>query len=121
MTTALQEQPTTAAGQGPSLAELAQSALDGLDHVASELELRWGIGRLRLVVDDDGPGIGLGRVGAGQGIGNMIDRIGAVGGTLDVGRSPTGGARITATIPLRIASDAPAPGPGASADAGRGR
>jgi hypothetical protein len=35
------------------LPDLAQAALDGLDHVASEMELKWGVGRLRLLVDDE--------------------------------------------------------------------
>jgi hypothetical protein len=42
-----------AIGQDPSLAELAQAALDGLDHIATEMELRWGVGRLRLLVEDE--------------------------------------------------------------------
>ncbi|MDA1091480.1 MAG: hypothetical protein O3A85_14375 [Proteobacteria bacterium] len=29
-----------------------QSVIDGLDHVASELENKWGVGRLRLLVDN---------------------------------------------------------------------
>ncbi len=53
MTAAPQERRTTATiGHGPSLAELARAALDGLDHTATEMELRWGVGRLRLLVDD---------------------------------------------------------------------
>ena len=42
-----------AIGQDPSLAELAQAALDGLDHIATEMELRWGVDRLRLLVEDE--------------------------------------------------------------------
>ena len=30
-----------------------QAAIDGVDHVASECELRWGVGRLRLLVSND--------------------------------------------------------------------
>jgi hypothetical protein len=53
VTAAPQERRTTATiGHGPSLAELARAALDGLDHTATEMELRWGVGRLRLLVDD---------------------------------------------------------------------
>lgn len=33
--------------------EQIRSALDGLDHLAAEMERKWGIGRLRLVVGDD--------------------------------------------------------------------
>ena len=53
MTTARQERESTAIGHGPSLAELAQAAIDGLDHIATEMELKWGVGRLRLLVDDE--------------------------------------------------------------------
>jgi len=59
---------------------------------------------LRIVVEDDGPGIAADRIDAGQGIGNMRDRIGAVGGELTITRPSTGesrGTTITATIPLR--------------------
>ena len=35
-----------------SLQRQAQAALDALDHVASDMERKWGVGRLRLLVDD---------------------------------------------------------------------
>ncbi len=30
-----------------------RSVIDGVDHVAVEMENKWGVGRLRLLVDDD--------------------------------------------------------------------
>ncbi len=30
-----------------------QAVIDGVDHVAAEMEKEWGVGRLRLLVDDD--------------------------------------------------------------------
>ncbi len=30
-----------------------KSVIDGVDHVAVEMENKWGVGRLRLLVDDD--------------------------------------------------------------------
>jgi hypothetical protein len=42
-----------ATGEHRRLTDLAQAALDGLDHVATEMELKWGVGRLRLLVDDE--------------------------------------------------------------------
>ena len=39
----------------PSLSEIEESTaiVDGVDHVATEMEQRWGAGRLRLLVGDD--------------------------------------------------------------------
>jgi signal transduction histidine kinase len=58
--------------------------------------------RLRFEVDDDGPGLDGGVVQPGHGLGNMLDRIVAVGGTLDVGRSASGGTRVDGRIPLDV-------------------
>ena len=55
---------------------------------------------LQFVVEDDGPGVGADAVRHGHGLGNMVDRMVAVGGSLDVGRSDSGGTRIVGTIPL---------------------
>jgi hypothetical protein len=35
-----------------SVERLAQAALDGLDHLGAEMEVKWGVGRLRLLADD---------------------------------------------------------------------
>ena len=51
-------------------------------------------------VADDGPGFDLGRRPAGQGLTNMRDRIGAVGGSLDVGSAPGAGVRLDGVVPL---------------------
>lgn len=55
---------------------------------------------LRFDVEDDGPGIGDGVVAHGHGLGNMIDRLVAVGGTLHVGRAASGGMRVDGSIPV---------------------
>jgi protein-histidine pros-kinase len=54
-----------------------------------------------LVVADDGAGIDSSAIGKPQshGLAGMKHRIGAVGGTLRVGRSTTGGTEITALVP----------------------
>lgn len=55
---------------------------------------------LRFDVEDDGPGIGDGVVAHGHGLGNMIDRLVAVGGALHVGRAASGGMRVDGSIPV---------------------
>jgi signal transduction histidine kinase len=60
---------------------------------------------LRFQVDDDGPGIADGAVQHGHGLGNMVDRVVAVGGTLEVGRSVSGGTRIDGHVPLAVRTD----------------
>jgi signal transduction histidine kinase len=56
---------------------------------------------LRFVVEDDGPGIGPDAVQPGHGLGNMLDRMVAVGGDVTIGSgTSTPGTRIVGTIPL---------------------
>ena len=59
-----------------------------------------------LVVSDDGAGIAPAAIGKPQsrGLAGMKHRIGAVGGTLRIGRSNDGGAEITALVPHRSRS-----------------
>jgi len=54
---------------------------------------------IRLTVSDDGAGMPSGRNGDGIGITSMRDRIGAVGGQLDIISAPRNGTSIQATIP----------------------
>jgi signal transduction histidine kinase len=55
-------------------------------------------GELRFGVEDDGPG----RIGSrrGTGIDNMHRRVEEVGGRLVIGERPSGGARVTGTVPI---------------------
>ena len=61
-------------------------------------------GVLDVVVEDDGPGVDVEQVRPGHGLGNMADRVGAVGGSLSVERAVSGGARVVCRIP--VAADA---------------
>lgn len=61
-------------------------------------------GALLLVVDDDGCGLPVRRTESGVGLGSMRDRVEGVGGTLMLSRSPLGGARVLARIPLAVPS-----------------
>ena len=58
---------------------------------------------VELVVDDRGPGFSesLGHV-EGFGLLGMGERVSALGGTLDLGRSPDGGARVSVSVPIFI-------------------
>jgi len=51
------------------------------------------------VIEDDGSGFAGAALSNGRGLANMRDRIESVGGTLTVGASGAGGARILATLP----------------------
>jgi signal transduction histidine kinase len=56
---------------------------------------------LRLIVDDAGPGLGDGGAARrGHGLDNMADRLGAVGGELELTASPTGGTRVCGAVPV---------------------
>lgn len=56
-------------------------------------------GALALTIEDDGPGFDPASVPRGQGLVNMADRIGAVGGQLSVWSQPGSGVRVQAVVP----------------------
>ena len=65
------------------------------------------------VVADDGAGFDVRSRGAGAGFTNMLDRLGALGGTLRVESAPGRGAKVTGVVPIQGgASDAAAAGRG---------
>jgi signal transduction histidine kinase len=77
---------------------------------------------LTFEVADDGPGFGgaaatAGAGGSGQGLQNMADRLGAVGGTVVWEDAPGGGARVRGSVPVAAAPtpDEPVDPPAASA------
>jgi signal transduction histidine kinase len=71
-------------------------------------------GRLTVVVADDG--VGGAELGDGSGVQGLVDRVGALSGTLGVHSPPGEGTRVTASIPLTEAAAAETvPGAGAQA------
>jgi signal transduction histidine kinase len=84
--------------------EALQNAAKHAPGAAVRVQLSEDDGAVRFVVEDDGPGlgpsVGAGVIRHGHGLGNMVDRTGAVGGTIEVGRSASGGARIVGTVPV---------------------
>jgi signal transduction histidine kinase len=63
--------------------------------------------RLVFEVQDSGAGFDPTSQGRGAGMTNMMDRVGAVGGSLRVESSPGGGTTVGASIPLRVAVTEP--------------
>jgi signal transduction histidine kinase len=64
-------------------------------------------GELRFEVADDGPGFDVAAAAQGHGFVNMRDRLGAIGGTLEVQSAPGEGTRVRGRIP--VGAEAPDP------------
>ena len=58
-------------------------------------------GDLRFEVSDDGPGIDPERVASGAGLTNMRDRVGAIGGNVEIAPVNGGGTAVRGVIPLQ--------------------
>jgi signal transduction histidine kinase len=61
--------------------------------------------QLRLEVRDDGEGFDVASARGGDGLQNMRDRLGAVGGHVDVTSEPGKGTCVTASVAIRTSSD----------------
>jgi signal transduction histidine kinase len=59
-------------------------------------------GVLRFAVSDDGRGFDPATIGSSSGLQNMSDRMGALGGQLQIDASPGAGTRITGSVPAQI-------------------
>ena len=57
-------------------------------------------GRLRFAVEDDGVGFDPDRVAGGLGFANLADRVGALGGTVEVGSRPGRGTCVRGSVPV---------------------
>lgn len=64
--------------------------------------LRYGADDVTVQVDDDGQGGDVHILGDGSGILGMRERASTLGGSLSVGRSPLGGYRVTAALPVQV-------------------
>jgi signal transduction histidine kinase len=65
------------------------------------LSLREEGGQLAFVVADDGAGFEPGRMNGGVGLTNMSDRVGAIGGRLDIESAPGQGVTVRGWVPLQ--------------------
>jgi len=94
---------------------LTQQQIGGLFHIAQEsltnvrkhaqaatvtARLEQENGAFRLTISDDGVGFDQTQPTAGQGLGNMRERVGALGGRLDVTSARGEGTRLTVELPL---------------------
>jgi signal transduction histidine kinase len=59
-------------------------------------------------VKDDGAGFDTSSRGMGAGFQNMLDRLGALGGTLRVESAPSRGTQVTGVLPATPVESAPA-------------
>jgi signal transduction histidine kinase len=57
-------------------------------------------GALLFEVSDDGPGFDQEKMSKGAGLMNMEDRVGALGGSIRIESSPSGGTRLEGRIPV---------------------
>ncbi|MGW1028386.1 sensor histidine kinase [Streptomyces sp. NPDC002577] len=60
---------------------------------------------LQLCVDDDGPATGADAGGSGNGLAGMRERAAGLGGTIEAGRRPDGGFRVSAVLPMPLKED----------------
>lgn len=61
-------------------------------------------GDLVFLVEDDGPGFDPSQCRPGSGLGNMEDRLAALGGSLQVVSAPSTGTHVTGRVPLSVGS-----------------
>lgn len=60
----------------------------------------YGLDRITLRIDDEGPATGTDAGGSGNGLAGMRERAAALGGTIEAGTRPDGGFRVRAELPL---------------------
>jgi len=66
-------------------------------------------GALSFTVADDGPGFDPATAARGAGLTNMADRLGAVGGALEIRSTPGGGTAISGRVPVGDAQTVSSP------------
>jgi signal transduction histidine kinase len=66
-------------------------------------------GELRFTASDDGRGIDMARARHGSGVQNMIDRMAALSGSLDLRSKPGGGTEVSGRLPVQIRQQTLAP------------
>ncbi|MEU3404379.1 sensor histidine kinase [Streptomyces sp. NPDC006670] len=95
--------PRTAALLGWVVREAATNAVRHSGATACDIEVQGGPERVRLVITDDGSGVG--STPPGSGLTGLGERLAAAGGTLTSGPVPGGGFRVTAELPVEAAAE----------------
>ncbi|MGW8723231.1 sensor histidine kinase [Streptomyces althioticus] len=103
------EPPRLSPGADLAAFRIVQEALTNVVRHSGSREARVHIerrdGRLRLLVDDDGPATGADAGGTGNGLAGMRERAAALGGTIEAGTRPDGGFRVLADLPIDTEED----------------
>lgn len=96
--------PGFASRIGPALRSILREAVGNAARHSGAARVAVVIGReaggLRLVVEDDGRGLGPGSGTAGHGLGNIRHRAEGMGGRADIGAGAVGGTRVEVFLPL---------------------
>ncbi|MGY1524362.1 sensor histidine kinase [Streptomyces sp. MN3] len=103
------EPPRLSPGADLAAFRIVQEALTNVVRHSGSREARVHVerrdGRLRLLVDDDGPATGADAGGTGNGLAGMRERAAALGGTIEAGTRPDGGFRVLAVLPIETEED----------------
>lgn len=110
--------PQTAALLGWVVRESATNVVRHARATRCEIEVTGTAERTRLLITDDGRGVGSGTPGSG--LKGLAERLAAAGGSLESGPAPGGGFRVTAELPVTEPSPGPGPGSSAGPDSGSG-
>ena len=88
--------------------EALQNAVKHAQATTMVISVGESAGELRFTATDDGQGIDVARARSGSGIQNMMDRMAALNGSLDLGPAPNGGTSVSGRLPVRARHTAPA-------------
>ncbi len=103
------EPPRLSPGADLAAFRIVQEALTNVVRHSGSREARVRVerraGRLRLLIDDDGPATGADAGGTGNGLAGMRERAAALGGTIEAGTRPDGGFRVLAVLPIEAEED----------------
>lgn len=101
--------PQTAALLGWVVRESATNVVRHARATRCEIEVAGTAERTRLLITDDGRGVG--STPPGSGLKGLAERLAAAGGHLESGPAPYGGFRVTAELPVTESSPGSGPGP----------